>query len=147
MNPLRRLNNEAHLRGLPELEMFPDDASREQAVRELNAGFYTWRIIPVLLGHMVLLWAVTVLAGYTISRVVPSLKPVSGWLGMAVSLASYLGYLMWALPRDLVRELRRKLVAAGVPVCVRCGYDLRGQPADSERCPECGTERPISPDA
>lgn len=25
--------------------------------------------------------------------------------------------------------------------CVSCGYDLRGAPASSERCPECGCER------
>ncbi len=146
MNPLRRFSNEAHLRSLPELEMFPDDASREQAVRELNAGFYTWRIIPVLVSHIAVLWAITTLTTYTIGRVAPWLKPASGWLGVVVALAGYVGFLMWALPRDLVRELRIKLVAAGVPVCLRCGYDLRGQPADSERCPECGAERKAAPD-
>jgi predicted Zn-ribbon and HTH transcriptional regulator len=36
-------------------------------------------------------------------------------------------------------DLRRKLLAANVPVCVKCGYLLRGLPLDPGRCPECGT--------
>lgn len=33
---------------------------------------------------------------------------------------------------------RKQLNDLGIPVCVRCGYDLRGQL--DHRCPECGTE-------
>lgn len=33
-------------------------------------------------------------------------------------------------------EVRRELNRMGVPVCVNCGYDLRGQVEN--RCPECG---------
>ena len=36
------------------------------------------------------------------------------------------------------RMLRERLAADGVPICVPCGYDLRGQ--TSPRCPECGTD-------
>lgn len=35
------------------------------------------------------------------------------------------------------RYLRKELAESGVPICVKCGYDLRGQSAP--RCPECGT--------
>ena len=35
------------------------------------------------------------------------------------------------------RSLRRQLVERGVPICLACGYDLRGQL--EPRCPECGT--------
>ncbi|NLX15275.1 MAG: hypothetical protein GXY44_16730 [Phycisphaerales bacterium] len=35
------------------------------------------------------------------------------------------------------RFLREKLVEKGVPICIECGYDLRGQ--IEPRCPECGT--------
>ena len=34
------------------------------------------------------------------------------------------------------RALREALAQAGVPICVRCGYDLRGQ--CNAVCPECG---------
>jgi hypothetical protein len=36
-------------------------------------------------------------------------------------------------------RLRRRARAAARGLCVVCGYDLRGQPASSSRCPECGT--------
>lgn len=36
------------------------------------------------------------------------------------------------------RCLREQLVARGVPICLACGYDLRGQTIP--RCSECGTE-------
>lgn len=35
------------------------------------------------------------------------------------------------------RYLRERLIARGVPICLKCGYDLRGQV--EPRCPECGT--------
>ena len=35
------------------------------------------------------------------------------------------------------RSLREQLVERGVPICLACGYDLRGQL--EPRCPECGT--------
>lgn len=36
------------------------------------------------------------------------------------------------------RRLRRELYARGIPICVACGYDLRGQ--TESRCPECGAQ-------
>jgi len=41
---------------------------------------------------------------------------------------------LWRNP--LRRYLRVQLAAAGIPICIHCGYDLRGSP--SGRCPECG---------
>ena len=34
--------------------------------------------------------------------------------------------------------LRKNLNEHGIPVCLKCGYDLRG--SEGRRCPECGTE-------
>lgn len=55
--------------------------------------------------------------------------------------AMFLGFVNPFLFVRLVREpmrksLRRQLAERGVPVCVPCGYDLRG--LTERRCPECG---------
>lgn len=34
------------------------------------------------------------------------------------------------------RSLREQLIEKGIPICLKCGYDLRGQAVP--RCPECG---------
>lgn len=34
--------------------------------------------------------------------------------------------------------LRETLLGRSVPICLKCGYLLRGLPLASERCPECG---------
>jgi hypothetical protein len=45
--------------------------------------------------------------------------------------------MVWALVRHAARrQLRERLVELGVPICIHCGYDLRGQTVP--RCPECG---------
>ena len=43
----------------------------------------------------------------------------------------------WFWRNRLRRYLREQLVARGQPICLKCGYDLRGQ--IEARCPECGT--------
>lgn len=44
---------------------------------------------------------------------------------------------IWVTRRGVRRYLRVQLVNKGVPVCLECGYQLRGQV--EPRCPECGT--------
>jgi len=56
-------------------------------------------------------------------------------LSLVVILAS--GTAIWFVRPLVRRSLREQLVAKGVPICVRCGYDLRGQ--IEPRCPECGS--------
>ncbi|MFG0253186.1 MAG: hypothetical protein ACF8NJ_09965 [Phycisphaerales bacterium JB038] len=40
------------------------------------------------------------------------------------------------LHRPYIRWVRRYLCAQGIPVCLKCGYDLRAR--TEARCPECG---------
>ncbi len=43
---------------------------------------------------------------------------------------------LWVAARRIRLNLRRRLNDQGAVVCMRCGYDLRGQV--ERRCPECG---------
>lgn len=44
------------------------------------------------------------------------------------------------LKRHLPREIRRVLQQAGLDVCSRCGYWMRGLEQATSRCPECGAK-------
>lgn len=46
------------------------------------------------------------------------------------------GLIVFYHRRILPKEVRRELVRRGVPVCIGCGYCLRGSSAST--CPECG---------
>jgi hypothetical protein len=61
------------------------------------------------------------------------IRPI--WPGFAINTIFYAAILwvVFLVPRS-VKRLRRR--AKGC--CIHCGYDLRGQPADSKTCPECG---------
>lgn len=54
---------------------------------------------------------------------------------------SGMGVLTWLWRGRFRRYLRQQLVSRGIPICLKCGYDLR---ASKKRCPECGTARPPS---
>ena len=57
------------------------------------------------------------------------------WPGFAINTIFYAAilWLLFAAPGLIRRRLRHFRGR-----CVHCGYDLRGQPADSNKCPECG---------
>jgi uncharacterized paraquat-inducible protein A len=71
----------------------------------------------------------------------PALRPYVAPLIATVVLSFLLGagggvgyQYLWRAP--IQAAVREQLVAQGIPVCVKCGYDLRGQ--TEPRCPECG---------
>ena len=60
-----------------------------------------------------------------------------GGLRGALMLLAGLAYiaLLWASRQRFRHSLRKQLVEDGIPICIKCGYDLR---ASKGRCPECG---------
>ena len=122
----------------PELQHFE---TREEAARVLKVWHERLMISPkfwlALIGY-------TVVVGLTVTLVVFYLRPwfgfSSGIFGAIVCAATggtSMAAITWLWRRQCRRFLRAELISRGVPVCVRCCYDLRGQ--DVPRCPECGT--------
>lgn len=128
------------LAGLPELSLFPTDESRQKALESIAAEAGTPTRLSFWLGVMTLVIAVVGSAGLTnwlmrfvnwphlIEEIFPL---IGGGLGFLLTLR-------WLHRSGASGELREKLQAAGVPICLKCGYSLRGLPRESERCPECG---------
>ncbi len=90
------------------------------------------------------------LLGYTLGVggfVLAVLISLRSWLNISVSVlggilvgftwVSGMVALTWLWRNRCQRFLRHQLVASGIPICLKCGYDLRGQ--TEARCPECGT--------
>ncbi len=50
---------------------------------------------------------------------------------------------IWRALKDIHKGgVEKIIIKRGLnSLCLDCGYDLRGQPKDSDRCPECGTEK------
>ncbi|MHC5108401.1 MAG: hypothetical protein ACYTHJ_00815 [Planctomycetota bacterium] len=58
-----------------------------------------------------------------------------GVLSALVVLTMLIGF-MERVFRPVRTEVRRQVLARGLPICIRCGYDLTGNVTGS--CPECG---------
>lgn len=134
-----------YVKGLPEWNLFPDDESRRRAAKEIERGM-TPRTLKGLLqflisvaiflgGPMIVAWLITKWA-------LPSMGFSLGvWrdrLFYGLTLIGYVIMVYAMIRRDMPRALRKKLIDCGVPVCLACGYDLRGLPPDRTCCPECG---------
>lgn len=123
----------------PELRQFETDRQRAYALwrAKLSSG------LPLFL----LVYAMLVAAlGVSRDHIIRSLlRPVSfapaveGAVVLGAKLCAVVGgpIAYYFLTRSRIRRsLRVALAARGVPVCVPCGYDLRG--LTTRRCPECG---------
>ncbi len=111
-------------------EVLEDDRSAESAagfgallgpVAMIPLASAALPLLPGLLGPVVLI-------GGTVT---------AAWLGAGVS---RMGYALLT-HRTLRIKLRRRLLAGGTPICLRCAYDLRGN--QTALCPECGYLAPL----
>lgn len=133
------------LEGIEELSLFPNEAERQRAIaahaESINGwGFVLGMLICVVIG----------VSSLVLSRVlVNTLHHVLPW-GLPAAVRDVLPFALVALCMFLTvctlhrwgvrRALRQRLLALGVPVCMHCGYALRGLPGDAQACPECGKE-------
>jgi hypothetical protein len=121
----------------PELSQFADRAEGEAALSAARNRIFRqtrrWIIlVVVLLG-----------VGVAIALLALGLKNVLrtnvSWIG---AFAGPVAGFVWVwvanvmFRRPIQRDLREQLAKRGVPICIPCGYDLRG--SVSGRCPECG---------
>lgn len=136
-NPVLRFT----LAGLPELDLFPSREAQDTALWELGkeaGGSFIKDLLPGILIVVFVAMTAQVLAQRLLTIVVwpPVIEEIVHFLLVAAAAIIAIRTLH---RRSLRAALRRKLIALGVPICVRCGYALRGLPATSLVCPECGT--------
>jgi len=119
--------------GLPELRLFPSAVERRRSMHVFrhmagrSRAFWYWLVLFATF-YFFKDW---VIVGYSWPW---WLEQVIGFVGVIGAAA----YLMWRLRPEAQRRLRASLIECAVPVCVGCGYYLRGLVSD--RCPECGRE-------
>lgn len=133
------------LDGLPELEQFTDAEQRQRALLEIGRAAGNplkldwWIAVGILVA--------SVLATATAARYLGRALGLIGWqrdlLQLGICLTVFIVVLRGLHRCGARSELRQKLLGAGVPVCLGCGYSLRGHPPDAACCPECG--RAIDP--
>ena len=122
----------------PELEHFETPAEGRRALKAWRKQLmYRPRFWLAVIGY-------TVAIGVTVALILVFLRP---WFGLSaasfgaivagVTSGTGVTAIPWLWRRRCRRFLRAELISRGVPVCLPCGYDLRGQ--QEPRCPECGT--------
>jgi len=122
----------------------PDEQAREAAIKSHADSIKGWSLVMGIA-----ICAVVSLSALFVARVIvvpgisqlmprglpPWAREPLQWLFVITAMYLTLRVLhRWGVRR----ELRRKLIALRIPVCLGCGYLLRGLPHTAERCPECG---------
>jgi len=124
---------EGHSWWLKELSYLEQHADRLAEFRKAMKVMYasgTYWVIAVAGWYLLVRVKWRVAAYFGAPQVTDDIVLVAGVGGITV-----LG--IYTFRRRIQRSLRQQLNARGTPVCLKCGYDLRGQ-VDA-RCPECGT--------
>jgi hypothetical protein len=129
----------------PEADCFANEAERDVVIDEV-AKRYAWGGLTILkaVGLFVVALIVAELVAWLLERALLAsgllaagvASDLRGFVNAAVLVLLLLyGYdMLWR--RRALRLMRKRLNELGRPVCLHCGYDLRGQ--THPRCPECG---------
>jgi predicted RNA-binding Zn-ribbon protein involved in translation (DUF1610 family) len=139
----KRLSMKArpYLADAPELQLFPSIEARDKAVKEIDDSMMprsVWGWVKFMLFVTPIMVIPYVLIHWTFKNLSPLPAKWNSWLELALAIIVYCVIICVLIRRDMPRTLRQKLLEAGVPVCLACGYGLRGLPVETERCPECG---------
>lgn len=126
--------------GIPEADYFPSDEQRDVALAQVVKEVGNWRknFYRVILLFVLVNIAAHLLLWY-VSRFVAIPSSIRTALPGGLIGGSFVFILNQIHRRKYPLLLRKKLIEQGVPMCLKCGYNLRGQPTYSTRCPECGT--------
>lgn len=123
-------------RVFPELGRFPDSATRIQAWHRTVGRPSSWDLVPLAAA----VWMIGLLLHGALKN--------NHWLLACLSVAMVpcivLLYRITSVMmrrRHIQRRLREILREHGIPICIGCGYDFRGN--ESGICPECGTTRHV----
>ena len=123
-----------HVRLFPELELFPTDKLRRRAFRKaLNRAYVNRYALAITIGGCIIANRASVFLDGVLS-----LKPIIVFALVMLVIGALGSCSIVLLRANLVRQiLRTELQSCGINVCLKCGYQLRGNSSDV--CPECGT--------
>jgi len=126
--PLGRI---VYCRLFPELQLFYTLAARNQAMDRAQ------KTLSRTLGYGLVMLAWFVCIEAVMLTVQAFTAPLwAACVGFTVAISAPVSTGFWLFRRRIQRSLRRQLIDRGVPVCLKCGYQLRG--LMDPRCPECG---------
>lgn len=122
----------------PELQHFD---TREEAKQVVSAWQKQQMKMPkfwlTLLAYTVGVGVLVVALLISIRRWVYIPGSMYGGLVGGITGGSGLVVITWFWRFRCRKFIRQQLVARGIPICIKCGYDVRGQ--IEPRCSECGT--------
>lgn len=124
----------------PELELFESDGARMEALCSAGRRYYRVGMVILVVGTtLTVAFRRWIMSFFNVPEVVVFVLVFSFALsGLSV---------FWLKRTAIARSLRQQLRDSGMPVCLGCGYDLRGSTdVTPNRCPECGWQPDVSGD-
>jgi len=125
-----------HVRLYPELALFHSNADRKAAMRKFQRSMWKTRRFWLLMLFSTLGFLAFNLTLVSLRGFAPIPPAMIGGLAGGIN-GALIGFsFQFVFRAPLRRHLREELLKQNIPVCLKCGYDLRGQ--TEPRCPECG---------